>query len=70
MRTIRFKFITDEDKAFNVSLSHAAAGLDAGEGLERVKNAVKAVMDDCPFNAGLLELKSAELIERKVLEVI
>lgn len=69
VRTIRFKFITDEEKPFSVSLNHAAK-LDTEEGLERVRNAVKAVMDDCPFKSGLLELKNAELIERKILEII
>lgn len=69
MRTIRLKFITDEEKTLGLSLNHAAK-LDSEEGLERVRSAVKAIMDDCPFKAGLLELKSAEFIERKVLEII
>lgn len=70
MRTIRMKFATDSDKPYSLSLNYASEELLTEAGKELVRTAMEAVVENSPFAVALTGPKSAELIERKVTQII
>lgn len=70
MRTIRMKFSTDGDKPYSLSLNYASEELLTEAGKELVRTALETVVENNPFSTVLTGHKGAELIERKVTQII
>lgn len=70
MKTIRMKFATNGEKPYILNLNYASGALLTDEGKVLVSKAMAALIENKPFTVQLTKAEGAELIERKVTQII